>query len=108
MENLKTYKVPYGAQLFVMRAEINTPEGFEVVDILRVLKGSEDAKSIADFSNTIPSQITGEINVMFNATVQVDGAEFTVNLNGDPIIDNFGSLYFRTPDFGAEEIQSEK
>ena len=108
MENLKTYKVPYGAQLFVMRAEINTPEGFQVVDIFRVLKGNKDAESILDFSNTIPSQITGEINVMFNAIVQVDGAEFTVDLSGDPIMDNFGSLYFRTPDFGADEMQSDK
>jgi len=108
VENLKTYKVPYGAQLFIMRAEINTPEGFEVVDILRVLKGSRDAESMLDFSNTISSQITGEINVMFNATVQVEGVEFNVDLSGDPVMDNFGSLYFRTPDFGADEMQSDK
>ena len=98
---MKTYKIPYGAQLFVIRAEINTPDGFQVIDLLRILKGSADARSIEDFSNTIPAEITGEINVMFNATVQVDGAEFTVDLSGDPVMDNFGSLYFKTNDFGA-------
>jgi len=103
MENLKKYKIPYGAKLFVIRAEVNTPDGFQVIDLLRILKGSDDAKSIADFSNTIPSEVTGEINVMLNATVQVEGAEFTVDTSGDPVMDNFGSFYFKTPDFGGEE-----
>ena len=45
---------------------------------------------------------------MFNATVQVDGAEFTVDLSGDPVMDNFGSLYFKTPDFGAGQESDNK
>ena len=102
MENLKKYKIPYGAQLFVIKAEVKTPDGFHVVHLLRILKGSEDAKSIEDFSNTIPDDVTGKITVMFNATVQVDGAEFTVDTSGDPVMDNFGSLYFKVTDFGGE------
>ena len=51
---MKTYKIPYGAQLFVIRAEINTPDGFQVIDLLRILKGSADARSIEDFSTLFP------------------------------------------------------